>query len=465
MLEEYCRLFYGPAAKEMQALFEYCEPNWQDMLSDKAKADAALAMFESAKAKAQPASVHGRRIALIDDFLNALRRKTEQLAQKRGPVPQLRFSKKPAVVKVDGNLDDTFWQENERTGSLRFRETETGRMPAFGTTVIAGWQGENLYLAIRCEERAGEKPSIATTKRDDTAIWLGDCVEVLLATDTHSYYQLVVNPAGALLDYDRGVDKKSWAPWDSQADVATSVADDHWIIEMRIPVSREDNDPLHQVLGRKPIPSLPWHINVCRQRVRENGKELSALSPTGTASFQEPLKFAHLFEGRYQDFDFDPEFTDFLIATETAEKLASEKKDTEAIAAYLALAEGKVTELQKSFALAQAATIARGKLKDTERSDALAARIPIEVLRKTATMQNLLARRQAAQVIEQFGGEDITRWPFWAAGEAYAARGRAYAETGDKTKAEADFTAALSFNLSKTTRDQIAKSREGKRQR
>ena len=86
-------------------------------------------------------------------------------------------------------------------------------------------------------------------------------------------------------------------------------------------------------------------------------------------------------------------------------------------------------------------------------------------MKKTATMQSLLAQRKAAQIIEQFGSEDFTHWPFWAAGDAYATRGRAYTELGDKAKAEADFTAALSFNLDKTTRDQIAKAREGKRQR
>lgn len=463
MLEQYCHDFYGPAAQEMRDFFEYCEPNWQDMLSDKAKADAALALFEKAKAKTAAGTVHARRIGLIDDFLMGLRKKVQLLAQKRGPVPQLRFDKRPAAAKIDGRLDDDCW--TKQRAPAQFREIQTGRVPSLGSTVMASWQGESLYLAIRCDERTGEKPNVTTTKRDDTAIWEGDSVEVLLATDAHSYYQLVVNLAGALLDYDRGVDKKSWAAWDSQAEVATSVADDHWIVEMRIPISREENDPLHQVLGRKPIPSLPWHINVCRQRVRENGSELSALSPTGTASFQEPAKFAHLFEGRHEDFDFDADFTDFLIATEAAEKLAIEKKDAEAIATYVALAEGKVTPLQKSFALTQAAAIARGKLKDVEQSDALITRIPIEALRKTATMQNLLAQRKHAQVIEQFGNEDITRWPFWAAGEAYAARGRAYAEAGDKTKAEADFTAALSYNLTKTTRDQITKSREGKRQR
>ncbi len=467
MLEQYCRDFYGPAAQEMQAFFEYCEPNWQDMESDKAKADVALELFEKAKVKAGPESVYAHRITLIDDFLKSLRSKSAQLAQKSGPVPRLHFekTKKFAGVTIDGKLDDDYWQKQQRTSKVSFCETETGRDATFRTAVMAGWQGEDLYLAIRCEEHPGEKLNAATTKRDDPAIWQGDCVEVLLATDAHSYYQLVVNPAGAVLDYDRGVDEKSMAAWDAQAEVVTSVADDHWIIEMRIPISREENDPLHQVLGRKPIVSLPWHINICRQRVRETGSELSALSPTGTATFQQPAKFAHFYEGGPNVFDFDPDYTDFLTSVAAGQKLSTDKKNAEAIAAFVALADSQFTDLQKSFALSEAAAIARGKLKDPTQADQLAARIPIEAVRKTVVMQNLLGQKQYARLIEQFGSEDITRWPFWAAGEAYATRGRAFAELGDKTKAEADFTAALSYNLRKTTRDQIAKSREGKRQR
>jgi hypothetical protein len=464
MLEEYCRLFYGPAAREMQAFFDYCEPNWQDMEKDKAKADEALALFETARARAEPESVYARRIALIGDYLTTLRNKSVLLAQKRGPVPLLRFGKQAASVVIDGKLDEEYWKNQPRVGSVRFREIQTGRAPALGTSVMAGWQGESLCLAIRCEERPGEKVNIGTTKHDDTAIWEGDAVEVLLATDAHSYYQLVVNPAGALLDYDRGVDKKAWAQWSSQAEVATSVADDHWIVEIRIPISREDNDPLHQVLGRKPIVSLPWHINVCRQRVRDNGSELSALSPTGTATFQEPLKFAHFYEGNYHDFDFDPEFTDFLIASNAAQKLSTDKKNAEAIAAFVAIAQGQVTEQQKSFALAQAAAVAR-KTREFTQADLLATRIPTDAMRKTAVMQNLIMQGKAAQVIEQFGAEDFARWPFWAAGEGYAARGRAYAELGDKVKAEADLHAAIELTTDKQVRTQIEKSRGGKSRR
>ncbi|MEY5011923.1 MAG: hypothetical protein RLZZ253_3062, partial [Verrucomicrobiota bacterium] len=31
MLREYCRLFYGPAEKEMLAFFDYCEAHWASM--------------------------------------------------------------------------------------------------------------------------------------------------------------------------------------------------------------------------------------------------------------------------------------------------------------------------------------------------------------------------------------------------------------------------------------------------
>ena len=77
-------------------------------------------------------------------------------------------------------------------------------------------------------------------------------------------------------------------------------------------------------------------------------------------------------------------------------------------------------------------------------------------------MQNLIAQRKFALVIEQFGGEDMTRWPFGAAGEGYAARGLAYAALGKQIEAEADFKAALELTSNKQVREQITKSRDRK---
>lgn len=443
MLREYCHLFYGPVEPEMLAFFNYCEANWGAMEDDKSKADEALALFEKAKVKADAASVYGKRVALIDDFLKGLRMKTEQLGQKRGPVPAVRLVGDAHDIVIDGKLDDEYWQKCPSAASGKFRELETGGTPVFGTSFKAGWQGNNLYFAIRCDEHPGEKPNIASTRNDDQAIWHGDVIEIELATETHSYYQIAVSPAGHIVDLDRGASKGQWFGWDSQAEVATHIADDHWTVEIRIPVTTDENDPLHQVIGRHPTQSLPWHINLCRQRIREDGQELSALSPTGTGGFHEPMKFAHFYDGRSHQFEADPTVTDFVIGF----RQAAQKRKADA---FLALAElPKITDLQKAAALEQAAFYSRGA------ADAIIERIPVEAVKKSAQMQSLLSQAKAPEVIAQFASEDIAKWPFWQRGAGYHARGRAYFITKVGDKAESDLTAALEWTSEPRARDAI----------
>src|SRR6056297_988235 len=138
------------------------------------------------------------------------------------------------------------------------------------------------------------------------------------------------------------------------------MADDHWTVEVRIPVVQDENDPLHQVVGRKPTRSLPWHINVCRQRIRENGSEYSALSPTGTAGFHVPMKFAHFYHGSSCVFEADETVTDYLICSRAAAELMGGRKYKDALAVYVALAKAKdATDFQNSDALQHAARCAR----------------------------------------------------------------------------------------------------------
>ena len=180
-LREYCRLFYGPAESEMHTFLTFCEANWKVMDVDKAKADEALALFEQAKAKTDAASVFGKRLALIDDFLKGLRMKSVQLGQKRGPVPTLRLVGDAKGVVIDGKLNDEYWQNCPVAATGRFRELQTGRTPTFGTSFKAGWQGSNIVFAIRCDEHRGEKPVTASTRDDDQALWHGDAIELEIA--------------------------------------------------------------------------------------------------------------------------------------------------------------------------------------------------------------------------------------------------------------------------------------------
>jgi len=434
-LREYCEKFYGPAGAQMFEFFNYCERNYQAMEKEIEPVQTALKMIDQARSQVSPNSIHARRVALIDIFLNALRSKAKQLAQGRGPVARMRTVWDPREpIRIDGRLDDEYWVRHQQWSVSRLRELQTGAQPIFGTTVMAGWDrgGQNLYFAIRCDERPGEKLNITATKHDDEAIWYGDLVEIELATDSHSYYQIAVNPAGALVDLDRGANKASRFRWESQAEVATHVAEDHWIVEIRIPVTEDENDPLNQVIGRKPSTSLPWHINVCRQRVRKNGTELSALSPTGTKGFHVPLKFAHFYDGRSHAF--------------------------EALADH-----PQATDFQKSRVFAEAAFCARS-LRDYAKAAELAARIPSEPIAKTAQLEILLAQRDWTKAIAQYGEEDLQAWPFTQIGAAASARGRAFYGVKNGEQAEADYQLALEFTTDPRLRlsllGAIARNRE-----
>jgi tetratricopeptide (TPR) repeat protein len=108
------------------------------------------------------------------------------------------------------------------------------------------------------------------------------------------------------------------------------------------------------------------------------------------------------------------------------------------------MAAGPVTELQKSDALEQAAACARS-LGDFERATELAGAIPIEAVARSVRMQNLLAMRKPAELVEMFSDEEILRWPFWKVGEGLVLRGRAFARIGRGREAEADLVQALPF--------------------
>lgn len=452
MLEEHCRLYYGPdAGPAMLAFFDYCEGNFQAMEKELEPVRNALTLFDRAKAAAPAGSVYAKRIGLIDEFLEKLRAKAAQLTLGRGPVATVRMVWDPREdIVVDGKLDDEYWVRHREWSVARLRELQTGDEPVYGTTVMSGWQDGNLYFAIRCEERPGTRPHIATTSDHDEAIFKGDVVEIELATEAHSYYQIAVNPAGAIFDADRSTGRQF--DWNSEAEVATQVADDHWTVEIRIPVTRDDSDPLHFVVGSKPSQSLPWFFNVCRQRIRENGSEYSAVSPTGELSFHKPHKFGWFYHGQHHVFEVDETVTDFIIEYRAATQLKSSGKLAEAQAAFTALADHEeANDYQKSRTLAQAAACAR-QLKNYPAAAEFASRIPEQPVAAIARMQNLAAERDWATIIGEFGDMDIADWPFTEIGPAAFERGRAFYAEQAGEKAAADFQLALDHTTDSSKR-------------
>jgi hypothetical protein len=295
LMEEYYTLYYGPAREEMKGFIGYCEGNWVDMRKSEEKIAKVFTLLDKARQKVPADSVYAKRIELIAEYIKPMKALAEQLAKGRKDTPVARgYWRDKADLILDGRLDDPFWQN---MAWYPLRELQTGREPGSATAFKVAWSGDDLYVAIRCEDRDSPKLNIGTTRNGDPSIWNGDCVEILLETQTHPYYQVAVNPAGAMVTLDRrnGALNDKWSP---NAQVATRVENGFWTVEIRIPVpgeQQEQLDPLHGVSGRRPNETYPWYFNICRQRVRDAGTEASAFSPTGIPSFHNTDVFAKLY--------------------------------------------------------------------------------------------------------------------------------------------------------------------------
>jgi hypothetical protein len=294
LLEEYYDLFYGPAAKEMNAFIEYSEANFKEMTRSAEKIDKALELLAKARAKAPDGSAYAKRIAWISDYCEPMKAMREKISQGRKGVPQaLAAERKISDFKPDGRLDKPFWKD---VPAYELKDIAGGQ-PKSRTTMQAAWADKAIIFGIRCEDADMKNLNISAKKNEDMNIWNGDAVEIMLETQTHSYYQLTINPAGAMMDMDRKDGFNSL--WSSEAEVATFTGDNFWSVEVKIPTGdwiEGGIDPLKKVEGQKPAANAPWYFNVCRQRIRGKEAEHSLFSPPAETKngFHDLMKYGEL---------------------------------------------------------------------------------------------------------------------------------------------------------------------------
>lgn len=295
LLDEYYKDFYGPAAESMKAFVNYSEKSWVDM---KTKADVLLKgikMFDKVRAAVKPGTVYGKRIALLADYFAPMKGLHEKLLIGRKGVPEYEAHLRSAKeIKVDGNLDDEFWKHQRGYGLVN---NQTGSAPFAGTHFQIGWGSDKaFYFGIRCDEPDMDNLKCAAEKDGDMNIWNGDCLELLIETQPHSYYQITISPDGYFVDLDRkgGLNTQ----WSSDIQVATYKGKDFWTVEARLPLTGDmkgSPDPLNGVAGGRPTKTYPFYFNVGRIRVRGDNREGSLYSPTGKGNFHNVMKFAKLY--------------------------------------------------------------------------------------------------------------------------------------------------------------------------
>ena len=281
LLAEYYTLYYGPAAEEMKALDTFGEEIWMRKAprrvtanSGNIKEEDVTKLFDilgKGRAKVNEDSIYAKRIDRLASEMEPLKKLFANL-QRKGPTIQAgRFAED---IKCDGDFSKNFWKN---VPFYPLKDMMTGVKPTVASTAVAfRATREALYIAVECREPKMDDLHARTKARDDSGIWADDFVEIRLETPEGRMPVINVNPAGAILDGDpTDPNIANLAEFYSVSDYAVKKYADKWCVEIRI-----DYASLGALI---PSNSAPWGMQVSRQRLAGDERELYQLSPTGKA--------------------------------------------------------------------------------------------------------------------------------------------------------------------------------------
>lgn len=289
LLDDYYTKYYGPAAEPMRAFIEYSEANWSVMSQQVEPVRTALDLLNTAHAAAPDGTPFAERIQRVLDFCQEpMDSLIATLGKKRNLDSPYRVLISNNLLekglrlsdnRIDGVLEPEFWPDVRRES---FRPSMPDGAVSASTTFQAIREDNFIYIAFRCQEPDMENLAITTTDNDDPKIFDGDFVSLIIETGTHSYYEIAVNPAGAVFEADRAED--SPVEWRSEAIVGVHKGADFWSVEIRLPIMGAGArvlDPKSGIDGARPSDLYPWFFNAGRQRVSGEKVEFTSIFPTG----------------------------------------------------------------------------------------------------------------------------------------------------------------------------------------
>ena len=179
--------------------------------------------------------------------------------------------------RVDGDLSDWLLASNNAIGDFRLVRGDGqptrpgGRVPTRGTQAFFCMDGENVYIAVRCELGRGELPLWRADNRvelDGAIPWGQDLIEIVIDPfntpqgSAENCHCLQIKPSGLLLAR-RGCltdpPMNPSEPWQSDAAVAVKTSANAWVVEVSIPLAS---------LGEAAQTSYIWGCNVTRLDAR-----------------------------------------------------------------------------------------------------------------------------------------------------------------------------------------------------
>ena len=294
MLDEYYRLFFGPAEAEMREFYELAEEVWSRQESrsltestgflKEADVSRYFEILAKARTKAGKGTVYDQRIALIETEMQSLKKLFPNL-KRTGP--WFRAYPAPDSLKIDGNLSEY------KHGWTTLRDWTTGETPAKNVTraVLAVTPNKSaLIVGAVCYENRMDEIKADCKANDDFGIFEDDVVEVYVNTPERSYFKIVVNTNGVIWDEstDVAIIDRDTLPilWNPGVKAAVERLPDRWTVEIMIPTKDFGK------LG--PTKIYPWGIQVGRTRFTGGHTQPWAIAPTSGGPYRTLNRWGNL---------------------------------------------------------------------------------------------------------------------------------------------------------------------------
>jgi hypothetical protein len=152
--------------------------------------------------------------------------------------PVARAVRREGRLSIDGRLDEEEWRRAEVVTNFIQTDPNEGVPPSERTEVYIMFDDDALYIGARLWDSTGQVRS-RLGRRD---AMLGDSDWFSVMIDSHhdhlTAYQFSANPAGVKRDEVTNGGWRGDASWDAVWDLGTSVDDEGWTVEIRIPFSQ-----------------------------------------------------------------------------------------------------------------------------------------------------------------------------------------------------------------------------------
>jgi len=173
-------------------------------------------------------------------------------------------------ITLDGKLLEKVWLDAHVAKNFTQRTPDEGEPATENTEVRVTYSNDALYVGIRAYDSAMDSVAATLFRKDGAAYSDWVYVNIDSYNDNRTSFNFAVNPKGVRKDILTYNDNNEDIRWDAVWEAETTIQEDSWVAEIRIPLSQLRFDTDKEIQN--------WGINFQRRLARK--EEISFWSPT-----------------------------------------------------------------------------------------------------------------------------------------------------------------------------------------